>query len=500
MKFAQKLFLSITAVLTAAFTLFGTWTVTSYFGKVTSRENEQALTQSRMYQSLFEVAYRSAQDVGEEYAVTHAASSIVPDIETDSVRCFLIGEEQWYYGESAFSDAAKQQITALLGTLGDAEEGYSPYVYGTRYGDDGYTLYCISMSQPSTEKLYLGIARDVTEIYDDRRMLLNQYRAALALVLLLGGGLVYLLTWYLTRPIAALSRTANRIARGSYETRSRISSADEIGMLAESFNSMANRLVEELRRQEREAQQKADFTAAFAHELKTPLTSIIGYADMLNTMELGDAERHEAYYYIFSQGKRLERLSHKLLELVSMDHQPPERKAVPTKRLEETLQAAMRPIWEQKGLNGKVTMEKATLVGDADLLLSLFYNLLDNAVKATEPGGFVLLKGEICRGGADLERPAGAGYMVRVMDNGRGIPENEIGRITEAFYMVDKSRSRREGGAGIGLSLCSRIIALHHATLHIQSKPGIGTVMTIWFPLGGKIGKEQDAGQSETEK
>jgi two-component system phosphate regulon sensor histidine kinase PhoR len=74
------------------------------------------------------------------------------------------------------------------------------------------------------------------------------------------------------------------------------------------------------------------------------------------------------------------------------------------------------------------------------------------------------------------------GYQVKVVDNGRGIPENEIGRITEAFYMVDKSRSRKEGGAGIGLALCSRIVELHNASLKIASCPGEGTVMCVIFP------------------
>jgi len=493
MKFAQKLFLSITALLAVSFTLFGTWMLTSYFDKVQSREIAQADTQSRMYQSLFEIAYRSAEDVGEEYAITHAVQNILTDIETEGTRCFLIGEESWYYGESAFSETETAQITALTEHIGVNEES-TAYIYGTRRDGDQYTLYYISTSQPGSEQLYLGIARDLTDIYEDRQLLLNQYRVSLALVLLIGGTLVYVLTWYLTRPITDLSYTARRIADGSYEVRSHIHSEDEIGILAESFNSMADRLVEEMQTKEREAQQKADFTAAFAHELKTPLTSIIGYADMLNTMELDESERHEAYYYIYSQGKRLESLSHKLLELVSMDRQPMEENPVLTKQLEETLRTAMRPIWDRKGVNGKVVMQKAVLRGDADLLLSLFYNLLDNAVKATEPGGFVLLKGEVCE--AEEEGRLVPRYVVKVMDTGRGIPENEIGRITEAFYMVDKSRSRREGGAGIGLSLCARIAALHHVALNIRSKPGIGTVMTVVFPLEYT---KKHAGKNETD-
>ncbi len=120
-------------------------------------------------------------------------------------------------------------------------------------------------------------------------------------------------------------------------------------------------------------------------------------------------------------------------------------------------------------------MDKGTLHGDMELLLSLFYNLLDNAVKAMDKGedGFILLKGTVREGG----------YEVKVVDNGRGIPKEEISRVTEAFYMVDKSRSRKEGGAGIGMALCQKIILLHGATLKIDSRLGEGTVMKVIFPM-----------------
>lgn len=303
---------------------------------------------------------------------------------------------------------------------------------------------------------------------------MNRYRVALFVLLLLGGIGIYVLSRYMTKPIRELDRVAKKIAGGQPELRSMNRSNDEIGELAGSFNRMADKLVEQAEAKALEAKQKEDFTAAFAHELKTPLTSIIGYADMMNSMKMTEAERAEASFYIYSQGKRLESLSHKLLELVSMDKTPLEKRPIPAKQLEENIRATVRPIWEQKGINGKVEMDKGTIYGDAELLLSLFYNLLDNAAKAMDKGdkGFILLKG--------INLPEG-GYEVKVVDNGRGIPPEEINRITEAFYMVDKSRSRKEGGAGIGMALCHKIIKLHGGTLHIDSRLGEGTVMKVVF-------------------
>ena len=244
---------------------------------------------------------------------------------------------------------------------------------------------------------------------------------------------------------------------------------------------MTDRLVRQMEEKELEAKQKEDFTAAFAHELKTPLTSIIGYADMLNSYELTEQERGEATYYIFSQGKRLESLSHKLLELVGMDRQELEFKKIQTKELEENIRDTMRIPFERKGIRGKINLERGVILGDRDLLLSLLYNLLDNAVKAVEEGGFILMKG------SKLTQ----GYEIKVVDNGRGIPQEEIARITEAFYMVDKSRSRKEGGAGIGMALCQKIITLHQGELKIDSKLGEGTVMRLYFPGGMQVVKNK---------
>ena len=304
--------------------------------------------------------------------------------------------------------------------------------------------------------------------------MLDQYGIALICLLAAGGVGIYLLSRYITWPISNLNKLAGRIAEGEFDLRSHNKSGDEVGSLAGNFNRMADRLVAQMEEKTREARQKEDFTTAFAHELKTPLTSIIGYADMLNSVELSEQEKREAYYYIYSQGKRLESLSHKLLELAGMNRGTESFRPVSTKSLEGNIRTTMRPIWRKRGIRGKVDLDRGTILGDEELLLSLFYNLLDNAVKAMdkEKEGFILLKGTVLP----------EGYEIKAVDNGRGIPREEIGHITEAFYMVDKSRSRREGGAGIGMALCEKIARLHGADLEIDSNVGEGTVIKVRFP------------------
>lgn len=468
MKFANKLFFATTTVLTIIFTVFGVWMLTSYFQKTLNRELERADTESGMFQYLFEIAYQSLAEYGDDYAIRSAVESVSDSVEKNGSKCFVWSAEDSYYGEANIdtqqSDAFRELVIEL--------EGENTYACGIRKLGESYYLLSVCESQTNERIVYLGISKDVTTMYEDRQELLNQYRLALILLLFAGGGCIYILSRYITKPISELDSVVGKITAGEYEKRSHYSSGDEIGKLAENFNRMADRLVEQMQEKELQAKQKEDFTAAFAHELKTPLTSIIGYADMLNSITLSEEERREAYYYIYSQGKRLESLSHKLLELVSVEQTAFQVRPVNTKELEENIRTTMRPIFSKKSIKGKIVLEKGVIYGDRDLLLSVLYNLLDNAVKAVEEEGFILLKGCCVENG----------YEIKVVDNGRGIPKQDINRITEAFYMVDKSRSRKEGGAGIGMALCRKIILLHKGVLRINSNLGEGTVIQLLFP------------------
>lgn len=468
MKFANKLFFATTCVLTVIFTIFGVWMLSSYFQKTLHRELKQADTENGMFQYLFEIAYQSVDEYGDDYAIRSAVDSVADSVEKNGGKCFVWSEEEIYYGEA---DINTQQADAFRKMIIELKDK-NTYAAGIRRLGEAYFLFSVCKTDTSERTVYLGICKDITTLYRDRRELLNQYRLALLILLAAGGVCIFILSRYITKPIRELDMVVGRITAGDYEMRSHYSNTDEIGKLAENFNRMADRLLEQMQERELQAKQKEDFTASFAHELKTPLTSIIGYADMLNTIALSEEERREAYFYIYSQGKRLESLSHKLLELVSTEQSSFQIRPVHTKELEENIRTTMRPIFEKKKIKGKIMLERGTIYGDRDLLLSVLYNLLDNAVKAVETEGVILLKG-CC---------AGDGYEIKVVDNGRGIPKQDINRITEAFYMVDKSRSRKEGGAGIGMALCQKIIQLHKGGLRINSKVGEGTVIQLWFP------------------
>ena len=209
--------------------------------------------------------------------------------------------------------------------------------------------------------------------------------------------------------------------------------------------------------------------ANFAHELKTPLTSIIGYADVLRSQELSKERIFRCSNTIFTEGRRLEALSIKLLELMVVGKQELERKRVNPRLLAQDLELSLAPLLQASHMALRVRVQDGVLLADPDLLKTLLYNLIDNARKASEPGSEILLHGAI----RDNR------YIFSVADRGRGIPKEEIHKITQAFYMVDKSRARAQNGAGLGLALCEKIAQLHGGRLSIQSELGKGTVVRL---------------------
>ncbi|MDE6851014.1 MAG: HAMP domain-containing histidine kinase, partial [Lachnospiraceae bacterium] len=198
---------------------------------------------------------------------------------------------------------------------------------------------------------------------------------------------------------------------------------------------------------------------------------IIGYADMIRSMEMNREEIAESSDYIFRQGKRLEHLARKMMEISYVDKQDIAVQRIDVATLISQVERMTEQLLKQKKIQLTVRIEEGVLYGDQDLLLSLFSNLIDNARKACQEHGSILLEGS---NGSD-------GYDFCLSDDGCGIPQDEVYKITEPFYMVDKSRARKEGGAGIGMTLCQKIVALHHAQWSIQSRLGDGTTIRIHF-------------------
>lgn len=326
-----------------------------------------------------------------------------------------------------------------------------------------YTVYASDLQGG----LRLVTAYDLTGLYRDRNAALMRFLLLEAAVLAAASAVTALLARRLTRPLAVLTDAGAQIAAGDYARRTDLHTGDEIEELSRSFDKMADAVQEKIADLEADVQRREDFVGAFTHELKTPMTSIIGYADMLHTMQTDPDEQREAAAAIVHEGRRLEALSRKLLALLGLNEEGVELTAVPLPALWPRLHAACPDV------SLRTPAAAPTVCGDADLLLDLLCNLVQNAAKASAPGAPVLV---LCAQAGDV-------VTLTVADRGCGIPPELIPRVTEPFYMVDKSRARRQGGSGLGLALCQRIAAAHGSALRIESEPGRGTRVSVTLPV-----------------
>ena len=318
--------------------------------------------------------------------------------------------------------------------------------------------------------LYLETMKDVSEVFRDRSLGFSVYRRVTVAMLLCGTAVMYLIASFLTRPIRLLTRATKRMASGDYHHRARKVSSDELGQLTTDFNQMANALEDNINQLEDEIQAREDFVAAFAHELKTPLTSIIGYADALRSRRLDEEKQFMSANYIYTEGKRLEAMSFRLLDIMVTRRGEAEFTMVSA----ESLFLYLYDMYViNKSMKIYFNYDDGMVRAEANLIKSVLMNLLDNAFKASEADGLIEVYGHLMKDG----------YCFEVKDHGVGIPKEELHKITKAFYMVDKSRSRSRNGAGLGLALCAEILELHKSRLNIRSELGKGTTMSFTLPL-----------------
>lgn len=311
------------------------------------------------------------------------------------------------------------------------------------------------------------VVRDITSVYDNITKMGLRFFAIGAVCIIAGMALIILFVRMAVKPLKLLGDSARHIAKGEYEQRAVVSTNDEVGELARDFNSMADAVKAHIAELEETAERRRLFMSALTHEYKTPLTSVIGYSETLLMTRLPEETVTASLEHIHEECKRLERLTQKLLALIVVGEEIP-LKEEPVEELLRNVRRSTAEILRQRGIRLEIDCSAGTLPMDADLMQDLLINLVDNASKASKEGQTVWLRA--------------AGRTIEVVDEGIGIAEKELPRITEPFYMVDKSRSRKKGGSGIGLALVARIVEAHRARLVIKSRPGKGTTVGVIFP------------------
>lgn len=296
---------------------------------------------------------------------------------------------------------------------------------------------------------------------------------------------LYLLLRLLTAPLARLETATRQLRSGNYTARVPVQGRDELGKLAESFNEMAHQLENHIARLQDAAEEKQRLLDALSHELRTPLAGISASVQYMQMARLNEQNYYETLEGMAFETHRMQNLADSMLNLSALRHgekAPVEH--CPLHAIAECAVTVLAPRTRQTGVTLQLTVEEELCIpGDPVLLESLLVNLLDNACKACA------LQAENAVATQEDYRPQVWLRLCRqqnwpavlVTDNGAGMSAETLRRVGEPFFREDKARSRRWGGAGLGVSICRAIAQAHGAQLTYSSEKGHGTVACVLF-------------------
>ena len=476
MRFGLKMMIAITAMLALAFGVCGSVLISASAGNSLSQSQEAAASAHRMILYTLSAVGSTPQQgqqssqgrkpAGREYEELISALTRLDEQSAQTWLAMRLSDEDGIVYVSRESGVFNDGLTA------DAD---SSRLAMLTFRDDAgsYLLQIAGQFEFESRTLYLESVYDLSPVFLGRQYQQAIYRQLFIAVVIIGAAVSWLLTYWMTSPLRKLSAVTRTIASGDLSCRAAITSHDEIGVLAADFNDMTGRLEGNINEMMDTMRRQEEFMGGLAHELKTPLTSIIGYADLLRGHTLSDRDKRDAANYIFVEGRRLEVLSLKLLELIVMKKRDFEFVPVAVGEVVEDAARMLIPVLEKRSVGLTYSCDKSVCMLEPDLFMSLLLNIVDNARKAIDGAGRIAIRsrndGEFC--------------YLSVSDNGRGIPEEELHKIRDAFYRVDKSRSRAQGGVGLGLRLCDEIAAVHDSEISFESKPGRGTTVTVKLAL-----------------
>ena len=454
MSFRFRIALATIALIALLFGLGGVVLVHTTFQASLEMEEQAAIDSNRMVIKMLQVIGANESGFGEAEVV----SAIRNISAQDTIEAIQLERDQEviYQKGHVSMDSAQSEENLVYIKYFQTENG-RPYLQTTT-------------SIVLNDEVYiLRLGQDLTNVYEMRTQQVTVFRRTFWVLMIAGALISWVLATYLTRPLRRLSKASKEIASGNLAYRSNIRTYDEVGSLSRDFDQMADKLEENINMLTDAADQKERFMGAFTHEMKTPMTSIIGYADLLRSQKLTKKDQQDALDYIYSEAKRLENLSLKMLDLFVADKVELAMRPCSPSDLVRYVAGHLQDTFEKSNVKMLVQVEKGTCILDSDLVQTMLINLLDNARKAMEQGGNIYITVEM----------TGSGCRFIVRDEGKGIPKEAIQHLTEAFYRVDKARARSSGSAGLGLALCDKIVQLHQGRMFFESEEGVGTTVTV---------------------
>lgn len=279
--------------------------------------------------------------------------------------------------------------------------------------------------------------------------------------------LVGIITRHIVKPIVHLTDATKQISQGKYNLKLNVKRRDEIGKLSTHFSHMAKGL-------EQLEQMRQEFVSNVSHEIQSPLASIQGFSQTLQTKNLSEEQRNRYLSIIEEESRRMSQLSKQLLMLASLDKEEHILEKSTFDLAAQIKQVLLVTEWSWRSKDLAIDMELPSLFihGDQQLLHQVWTNLITNSVKFTDSGGSISLRisrlDDMC--------------CIEISDTGIGIAESDLPHIFNRFYKADTARDRKETSTGLGLSITQKIIDLHRGSIEVTSQLGKGTTFRVLLP------------------
>ena len=368
------------------------------------------------------------------------------------------------------SSDLKEKVTGKRTEILNAKENEKSFIIRTI--NNRKYAFVSSIVSLENKDFKLIISKDIQYVYTERS---NNYKffmiIDLIMLIILSAGM-YIISKKLTNPLVKLSNVSKDIAKGEYNIRAVESKKnDEIGVLEHNFNLMIDVIENNIEELKYLNESKQRFIDSLNHEIKTPITSIIGYSELLLKSNVSEEIKIKSLKYINSEAKRLETLNSTLLKLTLMREENRKLGKVELKEAINNVKNILIYKMERKNIKLNIKIENIDLVQDKELLEVLLTNIIDNSIKASNVGSWI-----------DVEGYYGNNeYILKIKDKGIGIPQEDLDKVLEPFYMVDKARTRKNNGIGLGLSICSEICNMHNISLNIKSELNMGSEVILGF-------------------
>ena len=443
----------------------------------------------KSFREMYETLNQVAQD--QSYSDEEVSSDVAKQAERNNLSFLIIDETTG----NKYTHVYNQEMlfNQLLGYVINQSQQNAEILEST----DAYQM--LQAKDPWNETEYLVmwgnfedgsqfLMRSPLESMRESAAISNRFLIYIGSVLILAAGA---LVWYfskkLTDPIRELANLSDKMANLDFEAKYTSGGKNEIGELGANFNRMSSRLestiselkkannslLKDIEQKEKMEEMRNEFLGNVSHELKTPLTSISGYAEIMMNGLVRPEDVRGFSERIYNEASRLIVLIEDIIRLSKLDEGggEVEKEEVDLYALTREVCSRLAHKAEKHSVHVEVSGEPVSIVGIRQVLNEMIYNICENAIEYNKPGGKVDVWV-----GSTLK-----GVKVIVTDTGIGIPEDQQERIFERFYRVDKSHSKETGGTGLGLSIVKHGAILHNASIHVDSSLGKGTRMELTF-------------------